>query len=238
MISNNTKLYLKTYKAEIIKYTIICVLTLLCVLSINKCSKYKYLNDTNITALTDTIKYYKSKSGNLVVEKTILSGDINLLKQVNDSLYNIIKDIKVKNPDNIVYINTTIKDIIRDTCWVVKRDSIIYNNSYIKKDFSFSDNWRTVQGYTYLKYDTLGTVISKNDVRADFTVVQKDNKVYITSNNPYIEYNNIIGITNSNNIQQKQKRFGIGPYIGFGITHKLDFVPTIGVSLHWSMIQF
>lgn len=238
MIPNKIKSYLTIYKAEIIKYTIICALALLCVLSINKCSKYKYLNDTNITALTDTIKYYKSKSGSLVAEKTILSVDINLLKQLNDSLYNIIKDIKVKNPDNTVYINTTIKDIIRDTCWLVKRDSIIYNNSYIKKDFNFSDNWRTVQGYTYLKYDTLGTVISKNNVIADFAVVQKNNKVYITSNNPYIEYNNIIGITNSNNIQQKQKRFGIGPYIGFGITHKLDFVPTVGISLQLSVVQF
>lgn len=249
--------YVKPYKSKInygvmlgVMLGVMCLLALVCVLAINRCSKYKSLNGTfndNISALTDTIKYYKSKSNQLVAEKTMLCGDMDLLKKVNDSLYNKVKDIKIKNPDNVVYISTTIVDSVRDTCWVVPNDSI-YSSSYIKKEFNFSDDWRQVQGYTYLKRaaqhvpsdsSVLGTVILKNNVRADFTVVQKDNKVYVTSNNPYIEYTNIIGITNSQeNKTNKIKRWGIGPYIGFGVTHKLDFVPSAGLSVHYSIIRF
>lgn len=226
--------YVKKYKNDIVKYVIIGALALICLFAISKCSTYKTLNDINVTALTDTIAYYKSRSNGLVAQKTMLQGDIDLLKKTNDSLYNKLKDINAKNPDNAVYINTFIHDVQRDTCWVINVDSI---NKEIKKEFDFSDSWRTVQGYTYLKSDTIGTCITKNDVNADFTVVQKDNKVYITSNNPYVEYSNIVGITQTQYVQ-KTKRWGVGPYIGFGITHKFDFVPTVGVSLHWSLIRF
>lgn len=230
--------YVKSYKNDIIKYIIICILALICLFAISKCSKYKTLNDDNVAALTDTISYYKSRSNQLVAQKTMLQGDMDLLKKVNDSLYNKVKDINVKNPNNAVYVNTVVHGVQRDTCWVVNVDSIYNNyNREIKKEFDFSDSWRTVQGYTYLKNDTLGTCITKNDVNVDFTIVQKDNKVYITSNNPYVEYSDIVGITQTQNVQ-KVKRWGIGPYIGFGVSHKLDFVPTIGVSLHWSLIRF
>lgn len=225
------------YKKEIIKYALLVILLLTCVVSVKKCSTYKTMSETNLKALTDTISYYKSKQHKLVAEKTMLQGDMDLLKQVNDSIYNILKDINVKNPDNVVYVQTTISDIVHDTCWKVNTDSIYYNKE-IRREFDFSDKYRTLLGYTYLKRDTLGTVIEKNDVVANFTVVQKENKVYITSDNPYIKYNNILGITNSETQKTKTKRFGIGPYIGFGVSHKLDFVPTIGVSLHWSLIQF
>lgn len=231
----------KLSKADIIKYVVIGLLVLITAFTITRCSHFKNENSNNmnnIVALTDTIKYYKGKSNELVAQKTMLIGDMDVLKRVNDSLYNIIKDIKVKNPDNVVYINTTVHDIVRDTVWTVNVDS-----KYIKKEFDFSDKWRSVSGYTYMKHDTLtqyelGTVISKNDVNVDFTVVQKDNQVYITSNNPYINYNNIIGITQNTTQKTKTKRWGIGPYIGFGVTHKFDFVPTIGIGVQYSIIRF
>ena len=227
--------YVKSGKNDIIKYIIIGALAIICLLAMGKCSAYKTLNADNVAALTDTIAYYKSRSNGLVAQKTMLQGDMDLLKKTNDSLYNKIKDISVKNPDNAVYVSTVIRDERRDTCWIVSVDSVYYNKE-IKKEFDFSDSWRTIQGYTYLRSDTLGTRITRNDVTVDFTIVQKDSKVYITSNNPYVEYSNIVGITQEK-AAEKVKRWGIGPYIGFGVTHKLDFVPTVGVSLHWSLIR-
>lgn len=227
--------YVKGGKNDIIKYIIIGALAIICLIAMSKCSAYKTLNADNVAALTDTIAYYKSRSNGLVAQKTMLQGNMDLLKKTNDSLYNKIKDISVKNPDNAVYVNTVVHGTRRDTCWIVSVDSVYYNKE-IKKEFDFSDSWRTVQGYTYLRSDTLGTCITRNDVTADFTIVQKDSKVYITSNNPYVEYSNIVGITQEKSAQ-KVKRWGIGPYIGFGVTHKLDFVPTVGVSLHWSLIR-
>lgn len=210
------------------------------VCSVRSCISNKNTYNNNITALTDTIKYWKDKAGNLVAQKTMLSGDLNSLKLINDSLYNKIKnDMKIKNPDNIVYIKTTVKDDKHDTLWIVESKDSIYNR--IEKNFDFSDSYRTLKGYTYLykgknKSDTLGTVISKNEMVCDFTVVQKDNQLYITSNNPYIKYNNIIGINNNN--YNKNKRFGIGPYIGVGINYKGKIQPTIGIGLTYSIIKF
>lgn len=211
--------------------------------SIKSCISNKHTYNNNIIALTDTIKYWKDKSGNLISQKTILNGDINNLKLINDSLYNIIKNnIKIKNPDNVVYISTIIKDLQHDTIWKINNDSALYNNK-IEKQFDFSDKYRTLKGYTYLiksnnNIDTLGTKITSNEMSVDFSIIQKDNQLYISSNNPYIKYNNIIGINNYNNTNIKNKRFGIGPYIGVGINYKGQIQPTIGIGLSYSIFKF
>lgn len=233
--------------SSIYKYRFATALVLITAFAIMRCSHFKNENSSNtnnIAALTDTIKYYTGKSNELVAQKTMLIGDMDLLKHANDSLYNIIKCIKVKNPDNAVYVNTTVRDIVRDTVWSLPSadtDSF-YCSKYIKKEFDFSDKWRTVSGYTYLKHDTLsqyemGTVILKNNVNVDFAVVQKDNQIYITSSNPYIKYNNIFGIK-QDTPKAKTKRWGIGPYVGFGVTPKLNFVPTVGIGIQYNIINF
>lgn len=240
---------LKENKHYIILYTLICLLFVSLLCSMKKCAQWSDMNYNNITALSDTIKYYKGKSEQLIAQKSILTGDMNTLKQISDSLYNIIKkDIKVNNPDNIIYINTIIKDTTsKDTCWIIKQDTI--NNIYnIKKKFDFSDKYRTLKGYTYYnkninnKIDTLGTVITDNNMFVDFTVIQKDNQVYISSSNPYIQYNKIMGVTNSSIYNKNKKhKFGFGPYIGYGIAYtnkQFKLAPSIGLSLHYNLFSF
>ena len=249
MITDKIINKIKENKHYIILYTLIGLLFVSLMCSMKKCSQWSDMNYNNITALTDTIKYYKGKSEQLIAQKSILAGDMDMLKQVNDSLYNIIKkDIKINNPDNIIYINTIIKDTVnKDTCWIIKQDTI--NNIYnIKKNFDFSDKYRTLKGYTYYnkgiynKLDTLGTVITDNNMFVDFTVVQKDNQVYISSSNPYIQYNNIIGLTNSNIYNKNKKyKFGFGPYIGYGVVYtnkQFKLAPSIGLSLQYNIVSF
>lgn len=228
---------LKSDKARaVLKWAAVICAFIICFCAVRGCRESRAALNANISAMSDTISYYKGKSNRLVAQKAMLEGDMGLLKTVNDSLYNIIKEMKVKNPDNAVRVVAAIEGGRVDTCWVISHDTLYSSARATTRDFEFSDKWRTVRGYTYIKHDTLGTVITKNDVVADFTVVQKDNNVYISSNNPYIEYKNIIGITSKS--KNSAKRFGIGPYIGFGITHKLDFAPTIGLSVHYSIIRF
>ena len=228
---------LKKYYIYIISF----ILFIISIISIKQCSYNKYLYKNSISALTDTIKYYNGKNNEHVATKTILETNINNLKYINDSLYNVLKNIKVKNPDNVTYIETIISNEKHDTCWVInKSDSI----NTIYKQFNFSDQYHKLDGYIYYikkenKKDSLGLSIDHNQTFANFTVTQKDNQLYIVSNNPYIKYNNIIAIknTNSKNIQ-KNKRFGIGPYIGVGINYKGQIQPTIGIGLNWSFIKF
>lgn len=219
---------------------IIIILILINILAVSHCSNISATSDNNIIALTDSIKYFKGKNGALVAQKTMLNGDMSLLKHVNDSLYNIIKNIGVKSPDNVVYSKITITDIKHDTVWTQIHDTVsdksksIYN---INKKFKFSDSYHTLAGNTWFNTDgvadSLGLSIDTNTVVADFTIVQKDNKVYITSNNPYIKYNNIIGINNT-----KKKRFGIGPVIGVGINQKVKVNPYIGFGIMYNIFLF
>ena len=220
-------------------YIILILLFVVMCVSMRQCISNKHTYNNNIIALTDTIKYYKGKNKELVASKTMIETSFNNIKYISDSLYNVLKSIGVKNPDNVVYIETVIRDEKHDTIWKTPIVSSDGNNKYIKKDFDFSNQYRTLKGYVYLnKPDTLGLSIEQNDVIADFTVAQKDNNVYITSNNPYIKYNNIIGIKNQSEHKIKTKRFGIGPYIGIGINKDAKIEPTIGIGITWSLFRF
>lgn len=221
---------------NIIWCIITILLTVLLCMSMRQCISNKHTYNNNIIALTDTIKYYKGKNEELVASKTMIETSFNNIKYINDSLYNVLKSIGVKNPDNVVYIETVIRDEKHDTAWFDNINSI---NKYIKKDFDFSNQYRTLKGYVYFnKPDTLGLAIEQNDVTADFTVTQKDNNVYITSNNPYIKYNNIIGIKNRSEHKIKTKRFGVGPYVGIGINKDAKIEPVVGIGLSWSIFRF
>lgn len=219
---------------------IIIILIFSNLLSISRCSTVKHTNEVNLEAMTDTIKYFESKNGLLVAQKTMLNGDLSTLKKINDSLYNVIKGTGVNSPDNVVYSKVTIHDTNHDTTWITKHDTIDKNskNIYdINKKFNFSDSYRTLVGSTWFHsnglVDSLGMSIDTNTVIADFTIVQKDNNVYITSNNPYVEYNKVIGLTTS-----KKKRFGIGPVIGAGISQKAKFTGFVGVGLMFNVFSF
>lgn len=233
-----TNIISKLIKSKYFIYIIVLLLFVLMCLSMRQCISNKHLYDNNIIALTDTIKYYKGKNKELVVSKTMIETSFNNIKCINDSLYNVLKSIGVKNLDNVVYIETIIRDEKHDTMWIDTTYNNI-NNKYIKKDFDFSNQYRTLKGYVFLnRPDTLGLSIEQNDAIANFTITQKDNNVYITSNNPYIKYNNIIGIKNQSQSKTKSKRFGIGPYIGIGINKDAKIEPTIGVGLTWSLFRF
>lgn len=241
LIKNKYFIYVKQLFRTCGKYIIVVVTLLFIVmcLSIHQCISNKFSYNENLIALTDTIKYYKGKNKELVASKTMLEISFKNIKCINDSLYDVIKSIGVKNPDNVVYIETIIKDEKHDTIWKIPSISSNDNNKYIKKDFDFSNKYRTLKGYVYLnKPDTLGLSIEQNNAIADFTITQKDNNVYITSNNPYIKYNNIIGIKNQSKNNTKTKRFGIGPYIGIGINKDAKIEPTIGIGITWSLFRF
>ena len=71
--------------------------------------------------------------------------------------------------------------------------------------------------------------ITKNEVYFDYNVVvDKNNRIYVSSNNPYIKVNNIDGFQMA---RPKHKRFGVGPFLGVGIGHDGQVMPTIGVGV-------
>lgn len=225
------------YGSQIIIGTLLVISLVFLCYSINKCSDYKDLNNHNIVALTDSIKYYKSKTGDLVAEKTLLEGDLSTLKLANEELYNQIKDMKLKDPTVVVHYNTVTEFLPQDTAWEVIRDTI---TGTVQKDFAFNNEWRTLEGNVTVSDSTLGMNITKDQVFVDYTLAVQNSKVYMTSHNPYVKFTEIQGITIP---QPKKKKFslGIGPQVGYGYNFKgKQFAPYIGIGigLQWNIIQF
>jgi len=191
-------------------------------------------NDNNIVALTDSIHYYQGKNGELIAEKTLLLGDMHTLELANADLAQTIEDMKLHNPQQVVYIETEIINEVHDTTWMIEP-----NDTLIQKAFDFSNQWRVLNGSIKLQENNLSLNIDNDKVFANYTLAIKDNKVYLTSDNPYVQYNEIQGIT----LPKTKKNFslGVGPTISYGydFQHK-NFVPVVGVSvgLYYNFLQF
>ena len=216
------------YKKDVIYWLVIISLLGCLYLATNKCTTYKETNTNNIEAFTDSITTYKSKNGELVASKTMIEGKFNDLKKINSELYEKIKAMSIGGePDHIVHTNNTIVNELHDTLLIVK-DSVA--------NFNFENSYRALSGTIHTNKDSLNLSITKDEVYFDYTVVLKDNKVWLSSSNPYVKYNKITGLTLPT---QKQKRWGIGPAITTGYdpaNNKISMM--LGVSLSYHIFKW
>lgn len=217
------------YKVIFILGLVSIILLISLVFSVRSCTEYKNMNNNNIVALTDSIKQYRTKNNELYVSKTLLLGDISTLKLVNDSLVNVLKEMNVKDPAQVVYIDNTIDNGKKDTAWVVEKEfSEVYPN--LEKKFAFNNKFRELEGTVSLKDSLLGLDIEKDKVYFDYTLAIEGTTVYVKSNNPYVQYNKIQGITIKDYKKQKTSLV-IGPSISYGYDfNSKKFGPSIGVS--------
>lgn len=237
---DKVKSYISKYLDRILVFIVFLFMLSLLITAVRSCQDYKDRNNNNVVALTDSIKYYKTKYGEVYVSKTLLEGDLSTLKIVNDSLYNTIKDMKLNKPTSIVYIDNTIDNGEKDTSWVIPPipsggDSIIMVYPMITKNFEFNNKYRELEGDVTIKDSTMNLNITKDKVYLDYTLAVEDNKVYVKSNNPYVQYNKIQGIQ----LPQPKKRWTtlvIGPSIGYGYDLKNgNFEPNIGLNITYGL---
>ena len=223
---------------DIIYFVIILLLFGALTTSMQQCHDNENQYEANLRALTDTISYYKAKDGDIVAVKSAFVARAEELKMLNKELYDKIKSLNVKpgTITNTVYMQGETQFLPQDTAYVIKHDTINYVKG-VTRDFAFNNEWRDLEGLIKYKNDTLGLNITKDIVRFDYTVaMDKNNKIYIKSSNPYVKYNEISGFQVP---QQRQKKWGVGPQVGVSydpIHNKI--VPTIGVGLQWSPIRF
>lgn len=224
---------IRNHKRTLIE--ILCMVAFfVCVTStISRCSYYKDTNEKNILALTDSIKYYKGKQGNVVAVKGIPEADYTYLKNINDSLYRLVESMRVSGkPDVVIGSNASIDNGKHDTVW---RYTTLQDTSTFYNRFDFTNKYRSLQGYVSVKEDSMKMLIEKDVVNFNYAMAIKDNQVYLTSDNPYVKFNTITGIKIPK--EKKTKKFGIGPVIygGYG-NNGLGY--GIGIGLQYSIIQF
>lgn len=225
--------FVRNHKRILIEVFSVVAFFVFITLSINKCTYYKNINDKNIIALTDSVKYYKGKYGNEVAKKTMIETDCKNLQIINDSLYRMIQSMQVKKPDMVIGGSTSIDNGKHDTVWIPTVTEITSKNIYRK--FDFSNQYRELTGNVSYTNDTLGLHIGKDITQFKYALAVKDNVVYMTSDNPYVKFNSITGLKIPK--QKKEKKFGIGPSVFGGYTNK-GFVYGIGIGLQHNLISF
>ena len=219
------------YKSQIILVLCLLVCIFFLIRSCENNLANKRIYDNNVKALTEQIQTWETKTGDLVAEKTVLEGDVKLLKQTNEELYEQVKKLKAR-PKEVVYIETEIINEVHDTTFIV-------DSNYIKKYFDFSDQWRTLTGFVEYNNPNLNLTFTKDITKADFTVAIRDSKVYITSNNPHIVYNDIQGVV----LPKKEPIFTIstGPSFsaGYGLINKnFDFYAGWSIIIGYNIKSF
>ena len=225
--------FVRNHKRILIEVFSVVAFFVFLTLSINKCTYYKNVNDKNIIALTDSVNYYKGKYGNEVAKKTMIETDCKNLQIINDSLYRMIQSMQVKKPDMVIGGSTSIDNGKHDTLYIPTVTEIASKNIYRK--FDFSNQYRELTGNVSYTNDTLGLYIEKDRIQFKYALAVKDNVVYMTSDNPYVKFNSITGLTIPK--QKKEKKFGIGPSIFGGYSNK-GFVYGIGIGLQYNFINF
>jgi uncharacterized protein YoxC len=219
------------YKSQIILVLCLLVCGFFLIRSCENNLTNKRIYDNNVKALTEQMQTWKTKAGDLVAEKTVLEGDVKLLKQTNEELYEQVKKLKAR-PKEVVYVETEIINEVHDTTFVV-------DSTYVKKYFDFSDQWRTLTGFVEYNKPNLNLAFTKDITKADFTVAIRDSKVYVTSNNPHIVYNDIQGVV----LPKTEPMFTIatGPSFsaGYGLINKnFDFYAGWSVIIGYNIKSF
>ena len=219
------------YKSQIILVLCLLVCGFFLIRSCENNLANKRIYDNNVKALTEQMQTWKTKAGDLVAEKTVLEGDVKLLKQTNEKLYEQVKKLKAR-PKEVVYVETEIINEVHDTTFVV-------DSNYVKKYFDFSDQWRTLTGFVEYNKPNLNLAFTQDITKADFTVAIRDSKVYVTSNNPHIVYNDIQGVV----LPKTEPMFTIatGPSFsaGYGLINKnFDFYAGWSVIIGYNIKSF
>ena len=215
--------------------------------SVRSCQDKNSRYNNNIRALTDSITYYQSQMGALVASKTAFESNIEELKLVNSKLYQELEDMKLKKGkvDNAVHVEGNIEFEPSDTVYLVQYDTIydeientiIVDKSSFNQKFDFSYQWRVLLGSVNLKNDSLNVRIDKDKIYFDYTVaMDNDNRIYIKSNNPYVQYTELSGFTVP---KYRKKHFAIGPSVGvgYGVFYRRPDL-FIGVNLTWNLFEF
>ena len=225
------------FKKDIIYIALIIVMVCWAITSMRSCTNQLQENDRlehNIEALSIEAEQYKGKNGELIEKQQILLGDMNTLRIANEDLYKRLKSLEIKNAEQALRIEGLINNPKRDTVWHINNDTIyIDRNINITKSFEFKDNYRLLSGNVFISEGNLGLNINNDITKFDYTAAFKDGQLYITSDNPYVQYNSITGIQVP---KQKKKRWTVGLYGGFGIHYdmpskKFGYGPQLGAGV-------
>lgn len=228
-----------------IKTIIICILEALLFLGIiiHLQSQYRYnnnINENNIIALQDSLKEIELKNGEIIYEKQSLILEKNQLEEQFELSKKELKNIEHKLQSSLDYIAELTGHIEVEQNIIIK-DSIVYiNDSITNYEFSYKDNWLSLNGITQTKHNQAFTNINNIYIPVPITIgLTEDKKVFVKTTNPYLTFTNVNSAAITKTIlnpKPKHWNIGIGTGIGaqYGLINKtIDVGPYIGLNMSY-----
>ena len=201
---------------------------------------------------TGEITEYVNRASEEYQARQLAVLSLNEAKKQNIELAEEIKNLK-DNPVVVSKIKTVFKV---DTVFMETAHETALPDStgleYHKLNWSYKhpDGYYDIAGNTSVTRDfsRYSSVLEHLSVSSKMTVDLIDSNNHLVllarSDNPYINVSDINAVVidpRKSPIIKKYfpaKRWGIGPYVGFGVTHELKPTWSLGISLHYSIIQF
>lgn len=193
-------------------------------------------------SLKDSITYYRDAYNNLYAKTSIIETDNEkyfLQIKSKDStiirLQNLVS--KYKKNLNAGGSVTVIKDSIyidRYKPVILGKDTIVFSQSVLLD--TVSNKWIKAK-YGFDK----GVSVLNLSVLNDYEIViGKDSKtrqnfVQVKNNNPYTTVNTLKTFRKE---LPKDKKLGLGFYVGYGLNTNMQLKPSIGISLNYNLIEF
>lgn len=246
-----------------IKFTLLAISATFLILWLKGCSdqanakalaeREREIAAQNMRAMTDSIRYEKTKNGELEAVKSSFVSKLEDLEVMNADLYREVKSEMGK-----------VKSLIKAQ-GEISRDSVTMSNTLKKypdgKTFglAFSDTYSDTaltwklkgESKFSLENNTIfpgKTTIDENSIRVKIVMGFKDNKdnyeVFARSASPLVKFNDLDGtiiIPKEPDITcppVKNKKFGLGPNISVGIGQNLKPSIFVGFGLQFNIIKF
>ena len=208
----------------------------------NSLKEELYYSNQNLIAANDTIK--KLNDINAYIKSTYIlkEKELNdLLNISNDEISKLKKDLN----DKISYISKIESNIKIDTMYITDT-SISKDSTHTNIDFKYNERWVEFNGnlsFNNLNNNLDNFKINYLNIPAPLTIgLTSDNKMFVKSDNPYLNISRLDGAYIIENLIDKNKQnpkwsHGIGFGFGFqyGIVHKqIDFGPQIGYVINYN----
>ena len=207
----------------------IIIIIIFCVKACN--NNIRKENSKLIESFNDSISYYKDVEGVLHSKISVIEDDYFLKLKLKDKeiveLQSLVKKYKNVKSATIIKTETKIVEkIVNKTILDTISNTPIYESSFNLKDYIWGD--------IVAKKDTTDIKIN---IKNDFNIVTYKEKgklvLDVNDKNPY-------SITKSQRSYinlPKQKRFGLGVNVGYGIS-KSGLSPYIGLGVNYNLINF
>jgi NOL1/NOP2/fmu family ribosome biogenesis protein len=212
--------------------------------AISRCSSDKIdLLEHNISAYKSQIERVELENSNLLIAKESLILSESQAREELEMTKEETRELKKKLGSAVAQISKLQSQVEMVDTVYMKGDTVYVDKNYnATKLFSWNDQW------TSLKAKVRGSSIQDSqlsiyDLKMNIPItfgVTDDYKVFATSPNPYVTFEDITSATiYGSSVAPKRKRFHHGIFLGFGvnyglITKSLDIGPSLGYGFTYS----